>query len=48
MSLIDELTRRNVVRVAAACLALGWAIIEISRTVVPALQLPVWTTTLLV
>jgi hypothetical protein len=48
MSLIDELKRRNVVRVAAAYLALGWVIIEISGTVVPALQLPAWTTSLLI
>jgi TolB-like protein/tetratricopeptide (TPR) repeat protein len=47
LSFIEELKRRNVIKVAAAYLALGWVILQVSGTVVPALQLPAWTTTLL-
>ena len=47
-SLIAELKRRNVVRVAVAYLALGWVVVQVSQTVVPLLRLPEWTTTLLV
>jgi TolB-like protein/tetratricopeptide (TPR) repeat protein len=47
-SLIAELRRRNVVRVAIAYLALGWVVVQVSQVVVPMLRLPEWTTTLLV
>ena len=48
VSLIAELKRRNVFKVSAAYLALSWAVIEISGTLVPALHLPEWTLSLLV
>ena len=40
MSLIAELKRRNVFRVGAAYLAFGWIVIQVTTTVVPALNLP--------
>jgi adenylate cyclase len=41
LSLIAELKRRNVFKASAAYLALGWVIIQITSTLVPALNLPV-------
>src|SRR5262245_40609999 len=40
MSLVAELKRRNVFRVAAAYLALAWVIVQITGAIVPALNLP--------
>ena len=42
MSLIAELKRRNVFRVSAAYLALGWIVTEVTATVAPMLHLPDW------
>jgi len=42
MSLFGELKRRNVFKVSAAYLALGWLVIEVSTTVTPLLNLPEW------
>lgn len=42
MSLIAELKRRNVFRVAVAYLALGWIVTEVTATVAPMLNLPEW------
>ena len=42
MSLIAELKRRNVFRVAVAYLALGWIVTEVTATVAPMLHLPQW------
>jgi len=43
MKLIDELKRRNVFRVGAAYVLLGWGVIQVTDTVSPALNLPEWT-----
>jgi TolB-like protein len=43
MRLIDELKRRNVFRVGAAYVLLGWLVIQVTDTVSPALNLPEWT-----
>jgi TolB-like protein/Tfp pilus assembly protein PilF len=43
VSLIAELRRRNVFRVGAAYLALGWVVTQVTGTVAPALHLPPWT-----
>ena len=40
MSLIAELKRRNVFKTGAAYLALGWVVVQITSTLVPALNLP--------
>ncbi|MCZ6830951.1 MAG: FlgO family outer membrane protein, partial [Gammaproteobacteria bacterium] len=45
-SLLAELKRRNVYRVAFAYLILGWLVLQITDIVAPALHLPVWTITL--
>ena len=42
MSLVGELKRRNVFRVAAAYLVISWLLLQVSDTVVPALHLPDW------
>jgi TolB-like protein len=42
LSLIAELKRRNVFRVAVAYLALGWIVTEVTATVAPMLHLPEW------
>jgi len=44
----SELRRRRVMRVAAAYLIIGWIIVEVAATVLPPLQLPVWTVTLVI
>jgi len=41
---IEELKRRNVIKVATAYAIAGWVIIQISDTVFPAFDFPVWTT----
>jgi adenylate cyclase len=48
VSLIAELKRRNVIRVGAAYLALGWVMAQVTGTVAPALKLPDWTLPLVV
>jgi TolB-like protein/Tfp pilus assembly protein PilF len=42
LSLIDELKRRNVFKAAAAYLALGWVVTQVTSTVAPLLHLPEW------
>ncbi|MGJ8663837.1 MAG: hypothetical protein ACSHWU_09310, partial [Marinicella sp.] len=42
MSLFAELKRRNVFRVAAAYLVIGWLLLQVADTVIPALHLPDW------
>lgn len=42
MSLFMELKRRNVFKVGAAYLVVGWVIIEVASTVAPQLNLPEW------
>ena len=42
MSLIEELKRRNVFRVAVAYVIVAWALLQVSDTLVPALHLPAW------
>jgi len=42
LSLFAELKRRNVFRVAAAYLALGWIVTQVTSTVAPMLHLPEW------
>jgi len=48
MSLIAELKRRNVFRVAAAYGVVGWPLAEVASVVLPALHLPDWTLTFLI
>jgi TolB-like protein len=43
MKLIEELKRRNVVRVGIAYLLLAWVVIQVTDTVAPVLNLPDWT-----
>lgn len=43
MSLYAELKRRNVIRMSAAYLALGWVVTQVTATVAPALEMPDWT-----
>jgi TolB-like protein len=43
MSLFAELKRRNVFRVGAAYVLLGWVVVQVTDTVSPALNLPDWT-----
>jgi TolB-like protein/cytochrome c-type biogenesis protein CcmH/NrfG len=45
-SLIAELRRRNVFRVAGGYLVVGWILMQVADTFFPALNLPDWTTTL--
>lgn len=42
MSLITELRRRNVLRVAAAYLVVGWLLTEVLTTILPTLGAPEW------
>ena len=44
MSLVSELKRRNVFRVAAAYLVVGWLLTEVLTTILPALGAPEWQT----
>lgn len=43
MSLVSELRRRNVFRVAAAYLVVGWLLTEVLTTILPELGAPAWT-----
>jgi len=43
MSLVAELRRRNVVRVVAAYLVVGWLLTEVLTTLLPTLGAPEWT-----
>ena len=43
MNLFIELKRRNVFKVSAAYLVLGWLVVQITDTIAPALGLPEWT-----
>jgi TolB-like protein/tetratricopeptide (TPR) repeat protein len=43
MSLVDELRHRNVFRVAAAYLVVGWLLTEVLTTILPTLGAPDWT-----
>ncbi len=45
MSFINELKRRNVIRVAFAYAVAAWLLIEFSATTFPMLRLPEWTAT---
>ena len=47
-SFIQELKRRNVIRVAAIYLIVSWLLMQIGDVMFPALRLPEWTTTMLV
>jgi TolB-like protein/Flp pilus assembly protein TadD len=47
-SLIQELKRRNVFRVALVYVVVSWLLMQIGDVMFPALRLPDWTTTLLV
>jgi len=42
MSFIEELKRRNVIRVAVAYVIVAWLLLQVSDTLVPALRLPEW------
>ena len=42
MSLVQELKRRNVFKVGAAYLIIGWLIMQIGEVMAPALHLPEW------
>jgi TolB-like protein len=48
MGLFKELKRRNVIRVAAAYLIIGWLLAQVSTTLEAALNLPSWFDTLIV
>jgi len=48
MSLISELKRRNVFKVAVAYAVLSWVILQIASIAFPALNLPDWTMTMLI
>jgi TolB-like protein len=42
LSLFNELKRRNVFKVAAVYVVVGWLLLQVSDTLVPALHLPTW------
>lgn len=42
-SLIAELRRRNVFRVAFAYIVVGWVVMQVAEFLAPLLQLPPWT-----
>ncbi len=46
MSIVQELKRRNVIKVAIAYAVVAWLLIEITATVFPILKLPDWSVTL--
>ncbi len=48
MSIVRELKRRNVFRVAAVYVIASWLLIQIGDVMFPALRLPEWTTSMLV
>ncbi len=41
-SVWGELRRRNVIKVAIAYVIVGWLLLQVSETLVPALRLPEW------
>jgi TolB-like protein len=43
MGFFDELKRRNVFRVGAAYVVLGWVVVQVTETISPAFNLPDWT-----
>ena len=45
-ALWSELKRRRVIRVIAIYAVVGWVVIEVASTVLPNLNLPEWTVTL--
>ena len=45
MSLVSELKRRNVLRVVAAYLVVGWLLTEVLTTILPTLGAPDWLAT---
>lgn len=47
MSFFNELKRRNVIKVAAAYIIVGWLIMQAGDTLAPALHLPEWVNSLL-
>jgi len=47
MSFFSELKRRNVIKVAAAYIIVGWLIMQAGDTLAPALRLPEWVASLL-
>ena len=47
MSLFKELKRRNVFRVAAAYIIVGWLVMQAGEVMGPALQLPDWVNSIL-
>jgi len=47
MSFFSELKRRNVIKVAAAYIIIGWLIMQAGDTLAPALRLPEWVASLL-
>ena len=42
MSIFSELKRRNVFKVAAAYVVVGWLILQVGEVLSPALRLPDW------
>jgi len=48
MSLVSELKRRNVFRVAAAYLVMGWLLTEVLTTILPTLGAPAWAARLVI
>jgi len=46
--LYEELKRRKVVRVAGVYAVVAWLLIQVTNNIVPALQLPAWTSTFIV
>ena len=47
MSFINELKRRNVIKVAAAYVIVGWLIMQAGEVLSPALHLPEWVNSML-
>ena len=47
-SILQELQRRNVFKVAMVYLIASWVLIQVAETTFPALQLPEWTVTFVV
>ena len=47
MSIVQELKRRNVIKVAVAYVVVAWLLIEVTATTFPILQLPDWSVTLI-
>ena len=45
---LSELRRRRVIRVAVVYAVAGWIVIEVASTMLPGLNLPAWTVTLVI